>query len=216
MKLTETPGLEVEGDVSVLAWTTTPWTLPSNLGVCVGPELDYCVCSAPERDGSYLLAAERVEAVLGEGAEVHQTLKGAELVGWRYEPLFPYFADAAGAFQVFSDDFVSTSDGSTKTLSKRDESIHPFAFTMKHGPDGAGGVQRWAEFSINFSTASRALCAGPHCLFATPPASPDGLTRIKESKDVEKIQGVLKVTEELLDGWSQAVDMAGASVVEGG
>ena len=111
MKLTETPGLEVEGDVSVLAWTTTPWTLPSNLGVCVGPELDYCVCSAPERDGRYLLAAERVEAVLGEGAEVHQTLKGAELVGWRYEPLLPYFADAAGAFQVFSDDFVSTSDG---------------------------------------------------------------------------------------------------------
>ncbi|MCH2106724.1 MAG: class I tRNA ligase family protein, partial [Planctomycetes bacterium] len=111
MKLTEAPGLEVEGEVSVLVWTTTPWTLPSNLGVCVGPELEYSVCSAPDREGFYLLAALRVEAVLGEDAVVHQTLKGSELVGWRYEPLFPFFADAAGAFCVFSDDFVSTSEG---------------------------------------------------------------------------------------------------------
>ena len=111
MKLVEAPGLEVDGDVYALAWTTTPWTLPANLALCVGPEDEYSVCRVADREGAFLLASARVEAVLGEDAEVLQTIKGSALSGWRYEPLLPYFADSEEAFQVLVDDFVTTSDG---------------------------------------------------------------------------------------------------------
>ena len=73
---------------------------------------------------------------------------------------------------------VSTADGSTAQKSKRDESIIPFQFTK-----GEGGV---LKYTINFSTASRELCAGPHCTLATPKAAPDGLTK-PDSKDVESV-----------------------------
>ncbi len=111
MRILESPGIAVEGDVHALAWTTTPWTLPANLGLCVGPDLEYCVCRVEGREGSYLVAEALREAVLGEEAEVLQTLSGAELVGWSYEPLFPYFEGAEGAFRFVADGFVSTSEG---------------------------------------------------------------------------------------------------------
>jgi isoleucyl-tRNA synthetase len=111
MRFVETPGLEVTGEVCALAWTTTPWTLPANLAMCVGGELEYSVCRVAGQEELLLVAAARVEAVLGEGALVLQTLRGSELVGWRYEPLFPYFEEAQGAFVVLADDFVSTEEG---------------------------------------------------------------------------------------------------------
>ena len=100
----------------ILAWTTTPWTLPSNLALAVGPDIDYAVM---EEDGQrYILAESRVGAYERELADaVHvATIKGSELVGRRYEPLFRYFADAERfgtehAFQVLEADFVSTEDG---------------------------------------------------------------------------------------------------------
>ncbi len=95
----------------ILIWTTTPWTLPSNLAVAVGPEIDYAVV---ELEGErYVLAESRLAAYereLGEAVRVG-TLTGAELVGRRYEPLFPFFAGHANAFQVIGADFVSTEDG---------------------------------------------------------------------------------------------------------
>ena len=95
-----------------LVWTTTPWTLPSNLALAVHPEVDY-VCV---RDGAteYILAAARLEAVFGKQVPaVVSRCTGAELVGQFYEPMFPYFAGlgAKGAFRVIPADFVSTSDG---------------------------------------------------------------------------------------------------------
>ena len=71
----------LSGPFSLLAWTTTPWTLPSNLALAVGPELDYAVL---ERDGErVVLGAERVEAYAAEleGYELLGTVRGAELVG---------------------------------------------------------------------------------------------------------------------------------------
>ena len=95
----------------ILAWTTTPWTLPSNLALAVGPDIDYAVM---EEDGQrYLLAEARVghyERELARATRVG-TVKGAELVGRRYGPLFPFFADQPNAFQVLAGDFVSTEDG---------------------------------------------------------------------------------------------------------
>jgi isoleucyl-tRNA synthetase len=95
----------------MLAWTTTPWTLPSNLALAVGPDIDYAVMElAGER---YILAESRLGAYEREFADATQvgTLTGAELVGRRYTPLFTYFADTPNAFHVLAADYVSTEDG---------------------------------------------------------------------------------------------------------
>ncbi|HTZ10147.1 MAG TPA: isoleucine--tRNA ligase [Acidimicrobiales bacterium] len=99
------------GPVRVLAWTTTPWTLPSNLALAVGPDIDYAVyqlLGAPT-----VVAAERAAAypALFEHAEPLAVVKGAELVGRRYTPLFDFFAAEPGAFRVLGADFVATDEG---------------------------------------------------------------------------------------------------------
>ncbi|MDP9070560.1 MAG: isoleucine--tRNA ligase [Actinomycetota bacterium] len=95
----------------VLVWTTTPWTLPSNLALAVGPDIDYAVF---EESGARYLVGEATaggyERELA-GAERVGTVKGSELVGRRYRPLFPYFADTPNAFRVLAGDFVSTEEG---------------------------------------------------------------------------------------------------------
>ncbi|MGI9601655.1 MAG: isoleucine--tRNA ligase [Acidimicrobiales bacterium] len=101
------------GPMKMLAWTTTPWTLPSNLGLIVGPELDYAVM---ELDGAfYVLGVATVDAYEKqlEGATQHSIVKGYELVGRTYSPLFPYFADRVDlyGFRVLGDDFVATDEG---------------------------------------------------------------------------------------------------------
>ncbi len=100
----------------LLAWTTTPWTLPSNLAVAVGADISYVVVA---KDGErYILARDRqaaYERELEEAAVVGE-LTGAELAGRRYEPLLPYLADAGtfgtqDAFRVIVSDDVTTEDG---------------------------------------------------------------------------------------------------------
>jgi isoleucyl-tRNA synthetase len=95
----------------ILAWTTTPWTLPSNLALAVGPDIDYAVME--EGGVRYILAESRLAAYERELADaVHvETIKGTDLVGRHYTPLFPFFADTPNAFQVLAGDFVSTEDG---------------------------------------------------------------------------------------------------------
>jgi isoleucyl-tRNA synthetase len=96
----------------LLVWTTTPWTLPSNQAVAVHPDVEYVLVRAGER--RYLVAAGRVAGYareLGEEPEILATYRGADLLGVRYLPPFPYFMDAANSFQVLPADFVSTEDG---------------------------------------------------------------------------------------------------------
>jgi isoleucyl-tRNA synthetase len=97
----------------ILAWTTTPWTLPSNMALAVGKDIPYL--KIKDGDDSYVLAKERIGVYYKKGAkyEVIEELTGAQLVGLTYEPLFPYFAaqKAKGAFRVIAGDFVSTEDG---------------------------------------------------------------------------------------------------------
>ena len=106
-----TVGFELETGERLLAWTTTPWTLPSNLALAVGPDIDYVVV---ELDGTRYVLAEALlasyAAELGEATTV-ASMKGSELVGRRYTPLFDYFADTEHGFQVLAADFVSTEDG---------------------------------------------------------------------------------------------------------
>ncbi len=95
----------------LLAWTTTPWTLPSNLAVAVGPEIDYAIF---ELDGRNLILGEatvaKYEKELADARRVG-SLKGHELVGRKYTPLFPFFADTENAFRVLGADFVDTEEG---------------------------------------------------------------------------------------------------------
>ncbi|MBQ8677885.1 MAG: isoleucine--tRNA ligase [Alphaproteobacteria bacterium] len=103
----------LENGMKILVWTTTPWTLPSNLMLAVGKDIDYAIM---EEDGQkYILG----RALLGrykkqlENAREVGSLKGSDLVGLSYEPMFPYFANLKekGCFKVLSGEFVSTEDG---------------------------------------------------------------------------------------------------------
>ena len=117
---TVTVQFQVEGEENLffLAWTTTPWTLPSNTALCVGPNIDYVkVRSANPYTGApatYIVAAARVDALFGPKVE-HEvlpgTVKGSELVGLRYRQLIPWFRPDGDAFRVISGDYVTTDEG---------------------------------------------------------------------------------------------------------
>ncbi len=112
-----TVGLRLETGELALVWTTTPWTLPSNLAAAVNPAVDYVVVVPREGDwaGERLVLAEaRVTAYareLGEDPEVVQRLEGSDLVGRRYTPPFDYFAGHDNAHVVLAADYVTTEDG---------------------------------------------------------------------------------------------------------
>ncbi|NNE94494.1 MAG: isoleucine--tRNA ligase [Acidimicrobiales bacterium] len=100
------------GELRVLAWTTTPWTLPSNLALAVGPDLTYVIV---DHEGSFYVLAEgsleKYQRELGEDPVVIGRLTGADLVGRSYRPLFPYFADNPNSFVVLGADFVELGEG---------------------------------------------------------------------------------------------------------
>ena len=100
-----------EENAFLMAWTTTPWTLPGNAALAVGKEIDYL--KVRDRDGSLLyLAKDRAEAVLEPGYELLEEMKGEALVGKEYEPLFQFGAPPAETYAyVIAADFVSTADG---------------------------------------------------------------------------------------------------------
>ncbi len=118
------------GDVYLTAWTTTPWTLPSNLALCVGPAIEYALVEELESGDRLVFAATRLAAydkklaaalAAGPGGEGDRfrfirKVAASELVALRYEPLFPYFRDRSieqggTAFVVLEDAFVTTEDG---------------------------------------------------------------------------------------------------------
>jgi isoleucyl-tRNA synthetase len=102
---------EVAGEVVIWVWTTTPWTLPSNLALAVGPDVSYAVI---DLDGRRVVVGEnRLEAYAAqlEGGVRVGTVSGTALTGRRYQPLFPYFADTPNAFVVLGADWVTTEDG---------------------------------------------------------------------------------------------------------
>lgn len=114
-KQVQDPALTVafvlETGESLLAWTTTPWTLPSNLALAVAPDVSYV---RVRHNGTvYILAEARLGAYEKEleGAEVLDTVLGSALVGRIYTPMFSYFADQPDVFRVIAGDFVTTEDG---------------------------------------------------------------------------------------------------------
>ena len=116
-----------DDDASVLAWTTTPWTLPGNVGLAVGPDVTYCRVRVTEpssdswegRGGAevgeeLILAKDLIGNVLRNHADVIEEFTGSELVGRAYSPLFPGAierGDSKSAWTIVPADFVTTSDG---------------------------------------------------------------------------------------------------------
>lgn len=126
-------------NASLVAWTTTPWTLPSNLALCVNPEFTYLKVKDPATGKVYVVAESRLAEIPGAvvkakkagkkdaaatkdgapaaaapaGFEIMSKIQGQELVGLTYTPLFPYFADlkASGAFKVCGDSYVTEDSG---------------------------------------------------------------------------------------------------------
>ena len=107
-----------EQDLYFLAWTTTPWTLPSNCALCVGPKIDYVkVRSANPYTGipaTYIIAKDLVGTWF-DGKTEYEVLpgeiKGSDLAGTRYEQLLPWFNPGEGAFRVITGDYVTTTEG---------------------------------------------------------------------------------------------------------
>ena len=128
-----------------LAWTTTPWTVPSNTGLALHPELVYAEVA---RDGRrYILAEARVEALFGEDAEVLKTYLGAELEGVRYRrplDLVPEPDDVGNGWTVVLEDFVSADDGTGIVHMAPAFGADDYAAGQRHGLpmlnpiDGAG------------------------------------------------------------------------------
>ncbi len=112
---------EGRGEVYIIAWTTTPWTLPSNTALCVGPKIDYIEVETPAGD-HIILAEARLDAYRKElcgmdedgkplAPKIVWRGKGKNLVGLEYEPLFPWVNPGEGAFRVIPGDYVTTEDG---------------------------------------------------------------------------------------------------------
>jgi isoleucyl-tRNA synthetase len=103
----------------ILAWTTTPWTLPGNVALAVGPDLDYVEVKSKSTGESYLLGKEKLNLIEGE-YEIVKEYKGSQVVGLEYEPLYPFLRDSLtgkekdklkNAFKVYPAGFVTTTDG---------------------------------------------------------------------------------------------------------
>ncbi len=107
-----------EDELYFLAWTTTPWTLPSNTALCVGPNIDYVKVRSVNpysgKPATYILAEALVGAWFSGKTEFEVlpgTIKGGDLVGLEYEQLIPWFIPEEGAFRVIPGDYVTTEDG---------------------------------------------------------------------------------------------------------
>jgi isoleucyl-tRNA synthetase len=105
--------LENHENTYAIAWTTTPWTLPSNLALTVNPNLTYAFVKDNDDGNTYVMAKDLIEKFYKspEEYEITKEVKGKELEGQKYKPLFPYFKDTPNSFQIILADFVTAEDG---------------------------------------------------------------------------------------------------------
>ena len=106
---------QCDSSTFAIAWTTTPWTLPSNTALCVGPNIDYVLLKTvhpyTEQPCQILMAKALVETMFKEAPVVIKEFKGSELVGIEYEQLIPWVNPGEGAFRIIPGDYVTTEDG---------------------------------------------------------------------------------------------------------
>jgi len=107
--------------VMMLAFTTTPWTLPSNLALCVHPAFEYVRVLDKKTSQKYIICAKRLDALYKDPSEytIEATYKGQDLVGKEYQPLFDYFVQKfPKGFRVVADTYVTDDAGSHAISSK--------------------------------------------------------------------------------------------------
>lgn len=108
------PLIDDKEGAALLIWTTTPWTLPSNLAACVNPNLIYVRIKQLSTAKIFIVMETRVEHVFKAGDyEILKQFPGSDLKDLRYEPIFPYFKEMSnrGAFRVLLDDYVTSESG---------------------------------------------------------------------------------------------------------
>jgi isoleucyl-tRNA synthetase len=108
--------VEMADDVYFLAWTTTPWTIVSNMALAVNPHLDYAKIKLSEGDRTeyYIMAKDCIDEVIDHDYEIVEEYKGEDLIGWTYDPVFDYALedfDKEDAWRVVPADYVTTEDG---------------------------------------------------------------------------------------------------------
>ncbi|MBN2201820.1 isoleucine--tRNA ligase [bacterium] len=155
----------------VLAWTTTPWTLPGNVALAVGEDIDYVEAEqdTPAGPEIYFLAEARLSMLKGE-ARIRRRLKGKEMVGWRYKPLFDDVNledESHPAYRVAAADFVNTEDGTgvVHTAVMYGEDDYQLGLRIglpaKHTVDEKGlfndRVPRWTGRSVKDPEVEQAL-----------------------------------------------------------
>ena len=141
--------LKEDPSVAILAWTTTPWTLPSNVALCVNANENYV--TAKKGDDTYILAEALVGDVLGEDVQIVSTCKGSALVGKEYLPLFDLpvkFGNKVG-YRVISDDYVTLTDGTGV--------VHN---APAFGEDDARVCREWDLPFVQFVNTSGHMCGG--------------------------------------------------------
>ncbi|PKD43306.1 isoleucine--tRNA ligase [Rhodohalobacter barkolensis] len=108
--------LDADENVFFLAWTTTPWTIISNMALAVNPKLEYVKVKVSEGDQTefYILAKDCLEDALNHDYEIVESYKGSDLIGWTYKPIFDYALkefEKEDAWRVIEADYVTTEDG---------------------------------------------------------------------------------------------------------
>jgi isoleucyl-tRNA synthetase len=104
-ELTDSP------NVYVLAWTTTPWTLPTNFALAVNSKIDYIQVKVTNIEEQYIVARDLAESIFGSEYEIVTEYKGQDLLGKTYKPLFDYFVGKENAFVIYEGDYVTTDSG---------------------------------------------------------------------------------------------------------
>lgn len=113
VRVNRTPNTESKGKTFALAWTTTPWTLPSNLALAVNPKLTYAYVQDSSDGNTYLLAKDLIPTFYKSEDEyvITKEIQGKKLEGKKYEPLFSYFKNNSNSFQFILGDFVTAEEG---------------------------------------------------------------------------------------------------------
>jgi isoleucyl-tRNA synthetase len=157
--------------VFLLAWTTTPWTLPSNLALAVHEKMEYARILDQESQEIWIVASHALERLYakakdGTGYKILSTCLGAELVGCTYEPLFPYFQDHPHSFVVVHGGFVTATDGTGVVHQAPAFGEDDFFTCQAHGispvdPLDENGVftKQVPDFvGLSFKDADKAIC----------------------------------------------------------
>jgi isoleucyl-tRNA synthetase len=130
--------VEMAEDVYFLAWTTTPWTIISNMALAVNPELDYAKIKLSEGDRTeyYIMAKGCIDEVIDHDYEIVEEYKGEDLIGWTYDPVFDYALeefDKEEAWRVVSADFVTTEEGTGVVHTAPAFGADDYEVGQKHG-----------------------------------------------------------------------------------